>query len=699
MIVMNIKLTFCLIILLVLSTANYGQENTQDSLELTLAKQENDTSKVLDLLKISRKYGRTNKAFSLKLCDQAEQLSKDLNFGKGIAGSWFERGIIYMKTGNLDTAILFNQKSIIINDSLQIKGQLAHNYNLMGIILLNKNEQEQALEYFTKAKVLFHQLHDSTGIIFISNSLGSLHETLGNYDSAAFYFFNFIKLCEKTGQEAQLGVGLVNIANIYMLNQDYEKAKEYAQRSISLSQEFDRPDLEVNAYKYLAIIHTKELKFEEALRYFLLATELAEKINDQSELSSIYINLGNFYDDQKQYDKALEYYNKSASIAKITGDIDVLSSSFLHKGLIYERKGNANLALIYYDSVINILEGEGYYNELSSVYYNIYKIYETKQDYKNAFNYQSKYYSLKDSALNIESKKAIAGMTLKYEKEKDQAKILNLENINLQKDLTLRKRTNQKNMIFFSGLGLILIAVFILIFIRYKARKEKIIAEQKIVQLEEEKKLLAASSIVNGQEEERKRIATELHDGLGVLLSTVKMQFSSLKSKIPENQSLIEKATNLLEQATGDVRRISHNMMPGLLTKLGFFEALADLFEQMNESGKIKADLSVEGNISSRMPENLEIMLYRIIQEMVNNSVKHADANTISLIINLLPTHISIQFSDDGKGFNVDEMLKLKTIGLKSILSRIKFLNGDVTIESNPGKGSTFFMQVPVVKK
>jgi signal transduction histidine kinase len=648
------------------------------------------------MLEISRKFGRTNPDTSLLLCDEAEKIATKLNFGKGIAGAWFERSIIYMKTSNLDTAILFNQKSIKINDSLQIKGQLAHNYNLMGIILLSKNELDQALDYFMKAKNLFHNLQDSSGIMFISNSLGGLHEALGNYDSAAYYFFNYINLCEKIGQEGQLAVGLVNLTNIYLQTEDYLLAKEYALRSIPLSQENNRPDLEVKANKYLAVINTKELNFKEALEYFSQAIELAEKINDQYELSSIYINMGNLYDDQKQYDNALECYNKSASIAKITGDIDNLSSSLLHKGLIHERKNNPDIALIYYDSVVNLLTGGGYYNELTSVYYNIYKIYEIKKDYKNAFLYQTEYYNLKDSALNINSKKVIADLTLKYEKEKDQAKILNLENTNLQKDLTIRRKTNQKNIFLFTGIGLVFLTVFGLIFFSYRAKKEKIIAEQRIKQLEEEKRLLAASSLVHGQEEERKRIAKDLHDGIGVILSTVRMQFSALKDKSAENKPLIDKATKLLEQAAGDVRRISHNMMPGLLTKFGFFEAVEDLFEQINDSGKIKAEIYIEGE-KIRLQENLEIMLYRIIQEMVNNTLKYAEAKNISLIIGVQSDKLNIQFSDDGKGFEVEAKLKQKTAGLTNIMSRVSFLKGEISIESLPGKGTILFLYIPLI--
>ena len=196
----------------------------------------------------------------------------------------------------------------------------------------------------------------------------------------------------------------------------------------------------------------------------------------------------------------------------------------------------------------------------------------------------------------------------------------------------------------------------------------------------------------------RKKNESELpkifHDGLGVLLSTAKMQFSAIKDKSPENKPLIEKATKLLEQATGDVRRISHNMMPGLLTKFGFYEAVEDLFDQINDAEGPKAEIQIEGE-TTRLPENIEIMLYRIVQEMVNNTLKHADAHKVSLTIKVLQDQLNIQFSDDGKGFDVPEKMDSKTIGLTSILSRVKFLNGTVNVESKPGEGCTYFIQIP----
>ena len=198
------------------------------------------------------------------------------------------------------------------------------------------------------------------------------------------------------------------------------------------------------------------------------------------------------------------------------------------------------------------------------------------------------------------------------------------------------------------------------------------------------------------QEEERKRIAQDLHDGLGVLLSAAKMQFTSIKDTRPENKPLIEKATKLLEQATGDVRKISHNMMPGLLTKLGLYEAVEDLLEDVSDTEGIDARAEITGS-RDRLPENKEIMLYRIIQEMVNNTLKHAGANNISLQLQVLPDHIDIKYSDDGKGFDVKEKLASESIGLKGIQSRVNFLNGTVNIESKPGERTKYLIQVPIL--
>jgi signal transduction histidine kinase len=332
---------------------------------------------------------------------------------------------------------------------------------------------------------------------------------------------------------------------------------------------------------------------------------------------------------------------------------------------------------------------------LLNVYSEIVGIYKATGNSDKALEYQDKYIALNDSVYHLEKVQAIADTELKYEKEKDQARILAMEKETLEKDMALERRTRQRNSYLFGGTGAVLIFVFLFSYNNQRTRKNRVIAEQRIRQLEEEKKLLAARSIVEGQEEERKRIAKELHDGLGVLLSSAKMHFTSIRDQSPEARPMIDKATKLLEQASGDVRKISHNMMPGLLTKLGLYEAVEDLFEQVSEMEGINARVMIEGE-QARLNENTEIMLYRIIQEMVNNALKHAEAGNIRLDMEIFPDKININFSDDGKGFILTDMEKSKSMGLKSIESRTNFMNGMVSLVSSPGKGTQYSISVPL---
>jgi signal transduction histidine kinase len=233
----------------------------------------------------------------------------------------------------------------------------------------------------------------------------------------------------------------------------------------------------------------------------------------------------------------------------------------------------------------------------------------------------------------------------------------------------------------------------ILILVTIRNKKNKVILEQKLKQVEDEKKLMAAQSLVEGQDLERKRIATDLHDGLGVLLSSVTLQFSNILDNAHEHKDLILKAQRLLEQAAQDVRKISHNMMPSILSRFGLIEAVESMFDQIDNPPEISALVNITGS-PKRLTENCEIMLYRIIQELLNNTIKHAGAKNISLNMHF-DQNIRIQYSDNGKGFDIEDNLSRETFGLVSIISRVGFLNGEISFESKPDKGFTAFVDVP----
>jgi signal transduction histidine kinase len=195
-------------------------------------------------------------------------------------------------------------------------------------------------------------------------------------------------------------------------------------------------------------------------------------------------------------------------------------------------------------------------------------------------------------------------------------------------------------------------------------------------------------------ENERKRIVSDLHDELGPLLSVVKFQVSSLETEQPEDLELIEKANENLDTILDRIRGICNELMPQVLIRKGLISALREYIHEVDIRSKISVDFSHDENI--RIPDKAEIHLYRIIQEIINNALKHSNANTIIIHMSLKSDKLVTTISDDGKGFDSEAIGKeSRGFGLKNILSRVNILKGDLYLASEPGKGTRYSIEIP----
>jgi two-component system, NarL family, sensor kinase len=597
----------------------------------------------------------------------------------------------------------------------------------IGFCYYKLDRYNEAITWFLKAAALQNEMGDRESYANSMNNIGLNYKILGEFDKAIDYYERAVKIDEELGNKTGIAKTYNNIGMIYRAWGKYDKAIEFFDKSYRLRQSLnDQPGMS-KTLNNMGLVYTEWKKYDQAILLFRESLQLEEALNNEGEAAISLNNLGRVYYYMKQYDTALSYFEKNLKVQLRIHDQDQAALSYNNIGKVYMARNQYQDAAIYFGSALAIFSELGMESEKSTVLANLSRIskamgnfdvarqqldsstviadklnlrnqaqqnylyysdlYSELKDFERSLTYYKKYTAEKDSVFTKEILSQLSEFQVKYEKEKDQAHILALEKENLQK-------TNQRNAYMFTGLGIIVIALFIIVYFRQRARHVKMIAEHKILQLEEEKKLMAAKLIVEGQEEERKRIATELHDGLGVLLSATKMQFSVIRDKSPENKELIEKATRMLEQASGDVRKISHNMMPGLLTKLGFYEAIQDLFEHVDDTHELKAVCTISGN-TERIAENKEIMLYRIVQEMVNNTLKHAHARNIELQVMVKQGMMELLYLDDGKGFDIRQDPGSESIGLKSIRSRVDFLNGKVEIFTEPGKGVKYTLQIP----
>jgi two-component system, NarL family, sensor kinase len=234
---------------------------------------------------------------------------------------------------------------------------------------------------------------------------------------------------------------------------------------------------------------------------------------------------------------------------------------------------------------------------------------------------------------------------------------------------------------------LVFIAVLFIFIFQY--RKRKIIHES-------EKQIIAMNSIIQGQEAERSRMAKDLHDGLGSMLSGIKLNLSSMKSSMMAHENdaqLFNKSIVQLDKAITEMRSIAHNMMPEALLKFGLSEALQDYCDGINESNLVKIKFTSIG-LHKPLEKSIEIIFFRIVQELSNNAIKHAVAKNIFIQLNNHGLGVTLTIEDDGKGFDVTQITK--GAGLQNVQSRIDYLKGSMEIHSKAGEGSTFIIEIPL---
>ncbi len=543
------RVIICFLFMVLYAPENYcfGQGALNiDSLTNQLNTQKNDTARIRILYLLSMEFSKSDPEQALIYSKELYALSRKNNNISGIIDAHSLKCRSYIALGQYDSAIINCESAIYLSDSIKDQKRLADGFSNYGHILFFTEGPARGYEYYFKSYLIYNKIGDSLGLVNALNGIGVMFMSQAIYDSAIFYYMKLIRISEKMGFETMLGKGYNNLGVAYDELNNYKNARYYLLESIKINKKLNNLIIVGKAYNNLGNITYEKKEYDTAWILYSNALEFSKKTNYILGVADANIGLGNISEKRDEYQNAYEYYQLAKSSYGYLGHVEGFLIAYKNQASIYEKWGNYNKSIEIYDTCLLIAKEYGLTERKEQLYSNMYKTYWLKKDFENAFEYLLEYSTLRDTIFNLEKAKTIGDLQMKYEKEKDQAQILALEKENLEKDLNLRVRTNQRNIYLFAGSGTISIILFLLIFYRHKARKDRIISEQKIQQLEEEKKLLAARSIVDGQEDERKRIAKELHDGLGVLLSTAKMQFTSIKDKSPENKPLIDKATKLL---------------------------------------------------------------------------------------------------------------------------------------------------------
>jgi signal transduction histidine kinase len=606
-----------------------------------------------------------------------------------------QRGEIFFNLSSYDSAV---SNLLMANNLMRdkdISRLYANNSMLLGACYGKLGERSMAVGLLDEAITEFIALKEYEPACEAINRKGLIYYHADEYDSAMAIYLECIFLANKNKLDKAKIKPLINISNIYNRTEEYDKALETLNQAIGLCRNDDSKNRSTISQN-IASVWIKKGEYDKALKVYEEAIELAEQTNNLLDIAFLKSNSGIIYYSRGKYRKALEYMRQTSEIFEKLNEYANLAHALNDLAVIYNKLGEIDNAIKSLEKSIEVAKKMNSKSSIARAYKNIAQIYKGAGNYKQAYESMDIYRLYRDSIFQDKKIKYLSEQQVKFDKLQDETKIVRLENEKVKaesQNKTLKYKSRQRVFIF---IIVIIVLVSIILFYIWKIKKNKIISEQRFKRIESERKFETAKYVIQGEEKERKRIAQELHDGIGVLLSTASIHFSNVEDKVDKGISEIAaKAKDLLNEASSEIRTISHNMMPSVLSKFGLYEALSDIFESLDEDSGISAEFEITGE-KRQFDENTEIMIFRFMQELVNNTIKHANASMVHCKIVIEESKININYSDNGIGFDEKSVDSNSSFGLNGINSRVDLLNGRITNNSRTGKGTSYHIELPI---
>lgn len=555
--------------------------------------------------------------------------------------------------GRYDSAeVAFQQAIQAAKEEEDQQGYAIGLYRL-GVMEDNRGNHAKATEYIMQALEVFEQENYLRGAAFCYNSLGTIQNYVKKQEEAVKNYERAFALFDSLGDQVNMFHCLNNIGSIYLYDQP-EKARSYVERALELSKPTEDGMGKAAIYTNLAALAWKEKKMEEALEYDKQVLAIYRQYGNQSREADALNNVAYCYREMKRFDEAESYALQALKLARQLNARRMVRQAMINLSTIYKLKGN----------------------------------------FEKAYAFSWDYIQLNDSLTRESNRKQISELQVQYETDKKEQEIELLTQQKQLQEVQLQQRNLLLGIVLLIAGLIVVIAMFF--YQRQKiARQANDLAQQKIDALEQERQLTAMSAMIEGQESERTRIARDLHDGLGGLLSSVKLRLSNLASN-PNEPDFYSQTDQLIDEAAQEVRRIAHNMVPGVLIRFGLAAAINTLCETIRQSGRLDIEfqgLRLEEELPLKAAE--EAMIYRIVQELVQNVLKHAQATEALVQLARHDDTLEITIEDDGVGFDPKE--SAGGLGIQSIKARVSFLNGTLSINSEKGQGSSFLIYVPLL--
>lgn len=568
------------------------------------------------------------------------------------------------------------------------------------------------------------------GMAFGEKFKGIGHYLRNDFEEAKKHYGRALKLYSQQKDTLEIAKALYNLAIVQNALFNYKETTENALRALKLFEKIEDPNGMGRIYNLLGVAAHVHEDYPKSVAYFKKYNHLVTLAGDSIEMSTSFNNLGGTYTEMNEVDSAILYLKKAEEINLKNNFAFNNGSVFQNLGNLYEKKGDIAKGIEFLQKGLASSEAEKNWLRASNIHYNLGRIYRKQNQIgaaeshlRNALemaqqtgdkqilyvaNEQMGYLNAdrgkfaaayghlldakiyKDSVFQLEQKKIIEDLKAKYESEKKETEIQMLGQKNTIQSLQLRQRTN---LLFLGGVVLLGLVGSGLFLIKQRKLKADALLQRKLKEKQEE----ATREVLEAEERERRRIAADLHDGVGQILSAALLNLrefdKDLKNTGIVRELALSNALELMHDSYSEMRNVSHQMMPNTLLKTGLANSIRE-FVQKLEHQHIQTHLDIVG-LAERLDEQTETFLYRCIQEAVTNIIKHAHANFLSIQLIKDTDGISLTIEDNGRGFDTKVDSFEEGMGLKNIRSRVAVLGGDLEIDSSPGKGTVLLIRIP----
>ena len=626
---------------------------SQDTAYQRIIAAKDDSAKVIKLANYAYPLTTTDTAKAQKAYNELMRLSEKLKYPYWIGMVWVNRG--YMS-------------ALAVNDR-----QAISNY-------------ETAISYLRKTNRV-----DKIALCHLN--LGSIKERQGKVNDKVGHLTEALRLLENTKYKDLLNHVYNSMGVLFFNLDEFEKGLTYFQKGLQLAKEEKDTANHVEALHGIVNCLSSQKHFKEAFSYGDELMAMATASQDNGCLLHAHTGLTDLYRRNQQAGPAIEHAKKIVQYAISGDDLQYQLIGYLSMADAYQLAKDYRKSIEFYNKALVLGKEKDVVIQLDDIYKGLSDAYAQINETGKAFSFYKLYIANRDSANTVKIKNNAGELDIKYQtaqKEKE----LSLNQLQIaRKEVQLQK--SKQMSLYGIGAAIVALLVALLVFIHFRNKRK--LDQKQLQTMRQEKEIHLLQAVMQGEEKERSRIAKDLHDGVAGMLAAVKMHFTSIALNLGGvlQTEGYQQGIRLLDEASQEVRKTSHNLMPEVLLQHGLDEAIRRYCNNVANSSKLTVQYDALGE-PTRFIDSFELSVYRIVQELLNNIVKHSRASEAVVQITYQPELLSVTIEDNGIGL-VKEDHQKDGIGLRSLQSRVKAMNGRIEFESASGQGLNAYLEFETV--